>query len=106
VKIVIFYIPCRDDNAASSLCQSAIKSQLAACGNIFPIKSFYPWNGDLQQDDESVLLLKTISILREKLSDFIAANHPYEVPCIMHWEVEVNEAYGKWIEDCVKNESS
>lgn len=104
MKITIFYIPCSDDDAAALLSLSAIGSKLAACGNIFPVKSFYPWKGSLQQDDESVLLLKTTSGLQEKLSAFIAENHTYEVPCIMHWEVEVNEAYGKWIEECVSPE--
>jgi uncharacterized protein involved in tolerance to divalent cations len=50
-----------------------------------------------QKESEFVLLLKTMPFLEEKVRDFISNQHPYEVPCIMCWNVEVNDSYGKWM---------
>ena len=101
MKITIFYIPCGDENAAAFLSESAIKVKYAACGNIVASKSIFPWHGELKGSSESILILKTTLELKDALAGFIAANHQYEVPCVMHWEVEVNEDYGKWISECV-----
>jgi uncharacterized protein involved in tolerance to divalent cations len=41
----------------------AIEQQLAACANVFPMQSVFPWNGEIQQEEEFVLILKTLPSL-------------------------------------------
>lgn len=53
----------------------------------------------MQNENEYVLLLKTLPEIKDKLSDFIQQHHPYEIPCIIHWDVDVNESYRTWIEN-------
>ena len=57
----------------------------------------------MQNEEEVVLVLKTIPDLKESLREFISRNHHYEVPCIISWDVEVNESYGKWIKENVSS---
>jgi periplasmic divalent cation tolerance protein len=97
LKITLFYITTRNEKEASRLGHLAVEHRLAACANIHPIHSIYEWDSKMQNDQECVLILKTISDQVQKLSALIKAHHSYEVPCIMHWEVEVNEEYGAWI---------
>ena len=97
MQITIFYIPVSTQSEATSLGRKAVENRLAACANIFPVQSIFPWEGSIQNEGENVLLLKTIPSLTFKLRDFFSEHHPYEVPCIMNWNVEVNEEYGKWI---------
>jgi periplasmic divalent cation tolerance protein len=96
----------RNEIEASSLGEMAIEHHLAACANIFPIQSLYTWQSEKQSEQECVLMLKTTTALTLLLQTFVKHNHSYEVPCIMHWEVEVNEEYGKWIEEAVEGTTS
>jgi periplasmic divalent cation tolerance protein len=97
VTITVFYIPTGSEEEAVSLGKMAVSERLAACANSYPIQSCYPWEGALQEDQEFVLLLKTIPEFIPALRRFIEEHHAYSTPCIMHWEAEVNEAYGQWM---------
>lgn len=97
MQILIFYIPVSTKDEAQSLAQLIMSERLAGCANIFPVNSIYPWEGNLQYEDEVILLLKTIPVLKNKLADFISAHHTYKIPCIMNWLVDINESYGNWI---------
>ena len=56
------YITTKNQEEALTLANSAVEKNLAACGNIFPkMKSVYKWNKKLQNDDETLLILKTNS---------------------------------------------
>jgi periplasmic divalent cation tolerance protein len=76
-----------------------LQLRLVACANIMPIQSSYWWQGDIVNENEIVVLFKTRPDLKAALTNEITQIHPYQVPCIMTWEVEANEAYQKWIEE-------
>jgi periplasmic divalent cation tolerance protein len=99
VKITFFYIPCGTESEALSIGKQAVENRLAACANVFPIQSVFPWNGSIQEENEFILILKTTPSCASSLRSFISEKHGYEVPCIVSWEVEVNDAYGKWVEE-------
>lgn len=103
MQIALFYIPISTQSEATSLGRKTIENRLAACANVFPIQSIFPWEGAIQNEGEYVLVLKTITSLDDKLRDFISDHHPYDVPCIMSWDVEVNEVYGEWIRENVSS---
>lgn len=101
MKLILFYITNGSEQSAHQLGRMAVEQQLAACANIFPIQSIFPWEGALQTENEFVLVLKTMPDMKDRLHDYIAQNHPYDIPCIINFEVEVNEVYGEWIKDFV-----
>lgn len=104
MEITFFYIPVGNTAEATLLGNLAVKEQLAACANVFPIQSIYGWNGDIQQDAEFVLVLKTMPYMKNALREFLESRHSYETPCILSWDAEVNEAYGKWVDQQVKGD--
>jgi periplasmic divalent cation tolerance protein len=101
-ELVFCYVPCPDEATARQLGQQMVAAQLAACANTFPIGSQYMWAGALQSDQEWVLLLKTTSALAATLEQALLAAHPYELPCLAQWMVQVNEAYAQWVQQQVK----
>lgn len=105
MEILLFYIPFSASADASVAGQKAIEQRLAACAHVFPIHSIFPWDGQLQTEQESILLLKTIPALKEKIQSFIAALHPYEIPAILSWSAEVNESYGVWMLEQIGQEA-
>ncbi|MEP6793973.1 MAG: divalent-cation tolerance protein CutA [Saprospiraceae bacterium] len=105
MRILLFYIPAASNTEALSLGKKAIEQRIAACANIFPIQSIFPWDGTTQSENEFVLMLKTLPSLKDKVTEFISSQHSYEVPCILSWHVEVNESYGMWIMENVLTET-
>lgn len=97
MKITLFYTPVRDATEAESLGKQVLALRLAACANTFPIQSTYLWQGELQQEGEVVLLLKTTETKTVLLRTFLEEKHSYGTPAILSWEVEVNETYGQWV---------
>ena len=78
-----------------------VGERLAACVNIVPaIRSVYRWEGQVQDDIEALLVIKTRAACYERLEQTIAAAHPYELPEIIAVPVERGFApYLAWIND-------
>jgi periplasmic divalent cation tolerance protein len=99
VEIIIFYIPCGSSEEAARLGKLAVEQKLAACANVFPIQSVFPWNGSIQSEGEYVCILKTLPYRKAELEEYMTALHAYHIPCIARWTAEVNASYGLWMEE-------
>ncbi len=93
----IFYITHASKAEAESFVNDCIQEKWIACGNIFPIDSTFLWESKVVQEDEFVSIVKTGIHLISAFTTFAENLHPYETPCILHWEVRANENYTKWI---------
>ena len=100
MNFFLTYITTKNEEEALTLANLAVKKNLAACGNIFPkMKSIYKWNNKLQNDKETVLILKTNSNKYPLLEKLILEKHSYEVPCILKIPIsDGNKEYLKWID--------
>jgi periplasmic divalent cation tolerance protein len=79
--VVLVTCPQRD---AEKIAKTLIGKKLAACVNEIPlVKSVYRWKGKMQTARESLLLIKTRTVLFGKLEAEIRKMHPYEVPEII-----------------------
>lgn len=74
-------VPTRDD--AVRIANLLIDEKLAACVQLLPIESFYVWDGETQNENELLLLIKTRTALFEPAIARIKAAHPYTVPQIV-----------------------
>ena len=69
---------------AHDLARTLVAEHLAGCVNILPgIQSVYRWQGDVAEDPETLLLIKTSGEKYPELEARIKALHPYEVPEII-----------------------
>jgi len=83
-EFCIVYVTTANDTEAKSLAGVVITERLAACANILgEIQSLYWWNGEIQQEPECALLLKTRKDLFAQLEQRICELHSYECPCII-----------------------
>jgi periplasmic divalent cation tolerance protein len=84
---------------AAEIARAVVDERLAACGNVVPgLRSIYRWQGQVQDDAEVLLLLKTTGARFEALRDRVLALHPYEVPEVIAVRVEAGSAaYLAWI---------
>ena len=89
------------EEEARKLAKSMVESHLAACVSIIPdVISVYNWKGDEQQDQECILVIKTLARLVPDLQAHFAGWHPYEVPELVVLRIEAgSEGYLKWMGD-------
>ena len=93
-----------DRETALKLANSLLDQGLAACVNITsPVTSVYRWQGQLEQSDEILLLIKSVEKQYQRVEDLLRAQHPYELPEIIAVPVEQGlDDYLDWVERCTK----
>lgn len=91
---------------AESLAKKIVEAKLATCVQILPpMKSFYFWKGEVQNDTEHLLLIKTLLGKYDELEKFVQTHHSYEVPEIVALNAEkVAESYLNWAVESLKTE--
>ena len=88
-----------DIDKGKLLAHQIVDQQLAACCNIIPgITSVYRWKGELCEDQECLLVMKTVKPRYKQLQEFIREHHPYDLPEIIALPVtESTEEYLSWV---------
>ena len=87
---------------AERITKGVIDAKLAACVLVADVKSFYNWEGKLNEDDEVVTILKTSTEKIADLEKYIETNHDYDVPAIISFHANANQAYGNWLEQQIR----
>jgi periplasmic divalent cation tolerance protein len=89
---------------ARRIAHALVDRRLAACVNIVPqIESIYRWQGNVEQAQEYLLLIKTTATAFAPLRDTIQELHSYELPeCICVVIEEGSAEYLKWITESVQ----
>ena len=104
--IVFVYITAGDKTEARAIGRELIEANLAACVNIFdPMNSMYRWQGEVHDEQETVLIAKTTEEKIAALQDKVLDIHSYDCPCILVFPVSAGHApYMAWIKDQVRGE--
>lgn len=88
-------VPSREEGLR--IARSAVDARLAACAQVVgPIVSTYRWKGDVQVDEEYLLLLKTPAGRYPELEAHIHERHSYSVAEII--SVPINAGLGSYLE--------
>ena len=97
------YVTTEDEDEAMVIGRILVEEKLAACVNIHPMFSIYWWQGDVQEDTEVALLVKTKAGLVDEVINRVKQLHSQEVPCIVAWPIEKgNPDYLKWVEESTR----
>ena len=76
--LVLSTVGKRED--ADRIAQALVGERLAACVNVVPgVVSTYRWKGEVEREDELLLLIKTRAERVEELGARLRALHPYEL---------------------------
>jgi periplasmic divalent cation tolerance protein len=78
---IVVLITCPSPEEAENLSKKILSERLAACVNIInSVHSLFHWQGKIEDDQESLMIVKTRSVLLDQLKTFVQENHPYDVP--------------------------
>ena len=98
----IVYTTTSSKDEARKIAAKLVEKKLAACVNIHAIDSLYSWEGNIEEDEEFALSIKTITSKVQEITENIRKMHSYELPAIISWEISGEADYLKWIADSVK----
>ncbi len=91
---------CPDPETAQRLSTTIVGEQLAACVNIIPaIRSIYRWKGEICDDAEVLMIIKSTATCFDSLQTRLVELHPYECPEVIAMEIsDGNAAYLAWLQ--------
>jgi periplasmic divalent cation tolerance protein len=93
------------DEKARGLARAALEARLAACVQIFPIRSHYVWNGEMREEAEFLVQMKIRGEDYPPLAALVRRLHSYETPEILRFDVaEGDAAYLEWILQATQRE--
>ncbi|WP_051711332.1 divalent-cation tolerance protein CutA [Andreprevotia chitinilytica] len=97
--VVVAICNCPDADTASRLARGLVEARLAACVNqLPPVQSTYRWQGQIESADEHPLLIKTTLASYPKVQNWLADQHPYDLPEIIAVPVTAGlPAYLDWV---------
>lgn len=102
MEITLIYVPFPDKIAAEQAIKSLLETKLIACGNVISSESMYFWQGAMTKENEWIAIIKTTNAVLDNAILKIKALHSYDVPAILHWQVQANDTYANWVMEQVK----
>lgn len=79
--IVLAFSTIDTEEEAAKIARALVEANVAACVNIVPkITSVYAWKGELCEEEELMLVIKTQQKRIGELKALLKELHPYEVP--------------------------
>lgn len=100
----IFLVTVPNIEEGQRIAKTLVENKLAACVNIIQnVFSIYRWKGKIEENNEHLLLIKTIeencAFLIQKINEI----HSYETPECIGFKIEKgSEKYLKWIMEVVE----
>ena len=96
IRVVLVTAPGAE---AETLGRTLVGERLAACVNVVPsVRSIYRWEGEVQADDEALLVIKTTEARLGALTERVQALHSYDLPEVLALPaVGGSAAYLGWV---------
>lgn len=90
---------CADEALAGHIARELVTAGVAACVNRLPgLTSVYRWRGQVIEEPEVLLIIKTLAGRLAELEVRVRSLHPYEVPEIIAVPVSAGSApYLAWL---------
>lgn len=90
---IIIYITNPTKEEARKIARHLLEKKIIACGNIFSVDSLYWWEGKIADENEFVLICKTLEENFEKVKKEVESIHSCSVPCILKIPVEASDKF-------------
>lgn len=98
-KIVVL-CTCASAEEAAKIARALVEKKMAACVNVMAsIRSIYRWKDAIEDQQESLLVIKSSRALFNELRAEIEKLHSYEVPEVIAVPiVDGSEGYLEWLD--------
>jgi len=102
-ETMVVLTTCGNDEDANSLARALIERRLAACVNaVSKVASTYRWKGEIQQDQETLLIIKTTAARLSALERAIRELSKYDMPEVIALPIVAgSQEYLGWVRESV-----
>jgi periplasmic divalent cation tolerance protein len=102
-ETMVVLTTCGSDDDARALARALVERRVAACVNaVSKVASTYRWKGEVQHDQETLLIIKTTVARLAAVEQTIRELSKYELPELIALPVEAGGAdYLAWIQESV-----
>jgi periplasmic divalent cation tolerance protein len=106
-QVIIAFSSCPDGASAERLAATLVRERLATCVNrLGGMTSTYFWDGRLQDESETLLIIKTTAARLAALEARLKDLHPYDLPELVALPVTGgNERYLEWVRTGVADQT-
>lgn len=103
-NLALIYTVFPSEAQAKKVARILVSEKLVACANIMPAHTaIYEWEGEVAEESEVVMLLKTTKAKFDAVEVRIAELHEYDVPCILQVDIAAaNASFSAWVKNLVK----
>ena len=98
---IVVLVTASSQEEAVSLGRILVGKKLVACVNVIPnVSSIFQWDGDVNQEQECLMILKSRIGIFDALEATVKANHSYDVPEIIALPiVKGSSEYLSWVRE-------
>lgn len=98
------FVTTASEEEAVRIARALVEAGLAACANIVPqVRSIFRWEGEVTEEREVLVILKSRADLFAKMEEAIKKMHSYSVPEIIALPIVAgSQAYLGWIQDSTR----
>ena len=102
-QYLVVLCTCPDEASGARIAKTVVGDGLAACVNRVPgVVSTFRWKGEVQEEQEVLLVIKTSRERLESLTGRIRKLHPYELPEVVAVPVTGGlDEYLAWVGESV-----
>ena len=100
----IVFMAASNREEAVKIVRTLLEERLIACGNIMDsVSSFFWWKGEIEEEKEVLVIMKSSEKLFKKLSKRVMELHSYDVPEILALPiVDGSASYLDWLKGCLE----
>ena len=86
---------------AEQIAKLLVKKKLAACVSIKEIKSIYKWQGNIEENKEVEITIKSLPENLNELTLILKEKITYEVPELIYKIFDTENLYFQWIKESI-----
>ena len=101
---IVVLITAGSETEATKIANELVGQNLVACVNILPgVRSIFQWEGKVTEEQECLMIAKTVTQAFEQVGSMVRRLHSYKVPEVIALPIQEGlPDYLRWIEDVTK----
>ncbi|MDH5427172.1 MAG: divalent-cation tolerance protein CutA [Nitrospirota bacterium] len=101
---IVVLITTGSEAEARSIARVLVEQELVACVNVLPgVRSIFRWEGQVAEEQECLLMAKTVSQAFDRVATAVKSMHSYRLPEVIALPIQQGlPEYLSWVREVIK----